>query len=83
MKYDFDLEDHRISKQTILKILITIVEIVLVVFAAYAITHYGLETMKVSGEYMNPTLKDSDTILINKKSYHFNNIIPTDVLLVQ
>lgn len=83
MKYDFDLENHHISRKTILKILITIVEIALVVFAAYAITHYGLETMKVSGEYMSPTLKDGDEILINKMSYYFHRIHRNDVVVVQ
>lgn len=83
MKYDFDLENHRISKQTVIKILITLIEIVLVVFAAYAITHYGLETMEVSGEYMSPTLQNEDRILINKMSYHLHKIHRNDVVVVQ
>ncbi len=83
MKYDFDLEEHRISKQTVLKILITLVEIVLVVVAAYGITQYGLETMTVSGEYMSPTLKDGDNILINKMSYQMHKVHRNDVVAVQ
>lgn len=83
MKYDLDLEDHRVSKQTIIKILITLVEAAIIVFAAYAITHYGLETMTVSGEYMSPTLKDGDSILISKLSYKIHGIRRNDVIVVQ
>ena len=42
MKYDFDLEERRFSKQFILKLLITLVEAVIVVFLAFTITRYGL-----------------------------------------
>lgn len=83
MKYDFDLDDRRISKQTVIKILITLVEAAIVIFAAYAITHYGLETMTVSGEYMSPTLKDGDSILINKMSYKIHRIHRNDVVVVK
>ena len=51
MKYDFDLEERRFSKQFILKLLITLVEAVIVVFLAFTITRYGLEKMTVSGIY--------------------------------
>ncbi len=83
MKYDFDLDERRISKQTVIKILITLVEAIIVVFAAYAITHYGLVTMTVSGEYMSPTLKDGDSILINKMSYKIHSVKRNDVVVVQ
>ena len=66
MKYDFDLEERKFSRQFILKIMITFVEAIIVVFVAFAITRYGLERMTVSGEYMSPTLKSGDTILINR-----------------
>lgn len=83
MRYDLDLEKHRVIKQWILKILILLVEICIVVFAAYAITHYGLETMTVSGEYMNPTLKSGDSILINKLSYRMHKIHRNDVIVIR
>ena len=66
MKYDFDLEERRFSKQFILKLLITLVEAVIVVFLAFTITRYGLEKMTVSGEYMSPTLKSGDCVLIHR-----------------
>lgn len=83
MRYDFDLENHRVIKQWILKILITLVEACIVIFAAYAITHYGLETMTVSGEYMNPTLKSGDSIMINKLSYRMHKIQRNDIVVIQ
>lgn len=83
MKYDLDLGDHRIPKQFIIKCLIFLVEAAIVVFAAYAITHYGLETMTVSGEYMSPTLKDGDTVLINKMSYKIHSPHRNDVIVVK
>lgn len=84
MKYDFDLEDRsKQRKQLILKILLTVLEVGIVIFAAYAITHYGLEKMTVSGEYMSPTLKEGDQILINKMSYKFHSIKRNDVVVVR
>jgi len=73
MKYDFNLEDRRKKYKSILtQIVITLIEIAVVVTAAYAITHYGLEKMKVSGDYMSPTLKDGDEVLIKKMSNQQN-----------
>lgn len=83
MKYDFDLEERRFSKQFILKLLITLVEAVIVVFLAFTITRYGLEKMTVSGEYMSPTLKSGDCVLINKLFYRFHKIHRNDVIVVR
>ena len=83
MKYDFDLEERRFSKQFILKLLITLVEAVIVVFLAFAITRYGLEKMTVSGEYMSPTLKSGDCVLVNKLSCRFHKIHRNDVVVVK
>ena len=70
MKYDFDLENRKEARKHLVKmILLTIVEVLIVVFAAYAITHYGMETFTVSGQYMSPTLENGDKILVNKLSY--------------
>ena len=83
MNYDFDLEERRFSKQFILKLLITLVEAVIVVFLAFAITRYGLEKMTVSGEYMSPTLKSGDCVLVNKLSYRLHKIHRNDVVVVK
>ena len=83
MKYNFDLEDHsKKYKKIILMIVIFIVEIAAVVTAAYFITHYGLQTMTISGDAMAPTLKDGDQILINKMSYGLHGINRNDVAVV-
>lgn len=84
MKYDFNLEDHsKKYKQILVQIVITLIEITIVVFAAYAITHYGLGKMSVSGDYMNPTLKDGDEVLINKMSYTISSIRRNDVVVIK
>ncbi|MCH5268753.1 MAG: signal peptidase I [Lachnospiraceae bacterium] len=84
MKYDFDLEDHsKRRKEIFLRVLLWILELGVVLFAAYAITHYGLEKMTVSGGYMSPTLKDGDEILINKMSYRLHGIERNDVVVVK
>ena len=84
MKYDFDLEDRKDTGKRLAKmILITIAEVLIVVFAAYAITHYGMETFTVSGQYMSPTLESGDKILVNKLSYHIHSIKRNDVVIVQ
>ena len=64
-------------------IFITLVEIAVVIFAAYAITHYGLEKMQVSGNNMEPTLKDGDSVLINKMSYILSSAKRNDVVVVK
>lgn len=84
MKYDFDLENRREArKQFIIKMLITIAEIAVVIFAAYAITHFGMETYKVSGLDMNPTLQEGDKILVNKMSYRIHSVRRNDVVVVK
>jgi len=84
MKYDFDLENRKDAGKRLAKmILITIIEVLLVVFAAYAITHYGMETFTVSGQYMSPTLENGDKILVNKLSYRIHSVKRNDVVVVQ
>lgn len=84
MKYDFNLEDKsRQRKQLILRALLFIVEISIVIFAAYSITHYGLEKMAVSGDNMSPTLKEGDEILINRMGYHIFPIKRNDIVVVR
>ncbi len=84
MKYDFDLEDKgKIRKKLILRILLILVEIILTILLAYAITHYGLERMTVSGEYMSPTLLDGDEILIDRMRYRAFSIQRNDIVVIQ
>lgn len=84
MKYDFDLEDRsKQRKQMILRIFLFLAEIAFVIFIAYSITHYGLERMTVSGEYMNPTLFEGDEILIDRMRYRVFSVKRNDIVVVQ
>lgn len=83
MKYNFDLEDHsKKYKKMILAVAITLVQILVMVIAAYCITHFGLQTMTISGDDMSPTLKDGDRLLINKMSYGLHSVKRNDVVVV-
>lgn len=84
MKYDFNLEDKsRQRKRLILRSLLIALELSIVIFAAYSITHYGLEKMIISGDDMSPTLKDGDEILINRMAYHLHSLKRNDIVVVQ
>ena len=84
MKYDFNLEDRsKKYKAILIQVIITLAEIAVVVFAAYAVTHYGLEKMSISGDYMNPTLEDGDDVLVNKMSYVISSIKRNDVIVIK
>lgn len=84
MGYDFELEDNRAKRTKILKfIIISIIEIAAVILAAFLITHFGLEKMQVTGDYMRPTLSNNDTIIINKMSYKLHSIKRNDVVVVK
>ena len=84
MGYDFELEDNRAKRINILKfIIISIIEIAAVILAAFLITHFGLEKMQVTGDYMSPTLSNDDTIIINKMSYKLHSIKRNDVVVVK
>ena len=82
MNYDFNIENRMdTGKRIFQKILITVVEIAAVVFLAFVITHYGMETFTVAGQYMSPTLNDGDKILVNKMSYRIHSIKRNDVVV--
>lgn len=84
MRHSLNLEDHSQKYKTIItQVLITLVEIAVVVLAAYAITHYGLEKMHVSGSSMEPTLKEGDSVLINKMSYIISSAKRNDIVVVR
>ena len=84
MGYDFELEDKKGKRIKILRfIIVTIIEIALVVLAAFLITYFGLEKMQVTGDSMSPTLSEGDTILINKMSYRLHSVKRNDVVVVQ
>jgi len=84
MKYDFDLENRKeAGKKLAWKIFITVLEVIAVVFLGYALTHYGMETFTVTGQYMSPTLENGDEVLVNKMSYRIHSIKRNDVVIVE
>lgn len=56
-------------KKYIKSVILWIVEIVLVILAAYLIIEYAVEKTTMMGISMNTTLNDGDKIIINKVAY--------------
>ena len=84
MKRNVNFEDHsKTYKAIITQTLLTLLEIAVTIFVAYAIIHYGLEKMQVSGSSMELTLKEGDSVLINKMSYIISSVKRNDVVVVQ
>lgn len=84
MKYDFDLENQREARKKLaIKILITVLQVCVVIALGYMITHWGMRIFTVSGQDMDPTLKNGDRILVNKISYRIHSIRRNDVVVVR
>ena len=84
MKYDYDYDGSFGGKKGLfVRVVITVVEIIAVVAAAFLIVRFGLETMNVSGSNMEPTLNDGENILINKMSYKLHSVKRNDVVIVR
>lgn len=47
--------------------------ILIVVILAYSIVHFGIQSVTMVGQSMNPTLNNQDILLINKRSYTFGS----------
>ena len=56
-------------KKYLKALLLWIIEIALVILAAYLIIEYALEKTTMMGVSMNPTLNEGEKIIINKMSY--------------
>lgn len=82
MNYDFDKESKRpLIKKIIIEVIIWAVEIAAVIFLAYFIIYYALEKTNMVGISMETTLKDKDSIIINKFSYRFSEPKRFDVIV--
>lgn len=80
---EIDLNEKRLSRADLINIVITVVEVLLVISVAYAVTHYGLVRMKVSDENMDPTVKSGQTIVVNRMSYKFRKIKRNEVVALK
>lgn len=82
MNFDFDNDSKRpMVKKILIEVAIWIVEIAAVVFLAYFIIYYALEKTNMVGISMETTLKDGDSIIINKFSYRFSDPKRFDVIV--
>lgn len=82
MEFDFDKESKRpMIRKILIEIVIWAVEIAAVVFLAYFIIYYAVEKTSMVGVSMETTLKDGDSIIINKFSYRFTDPKRFDVII--
>lgn len=63
------------------EIIITVAEAVFIVFAAYMVTTHTLQKSPVTSDSMYPTLKQGDTVIINKFAYRFSAPAREDVIV--
>lgn len=60
---------------------IWVLQIAVVIFLAFLFVNYGVEKMTVKGDYMDPTIKESNNIIINKMSYRFTEPKRFDIIV--
>ncbi len=81
-KYMTKPDERLMKRKRLLKeLLIWIVEIILVLGAAYYISFHLLEKTAVIGDSMSPTLEDGEKILISRFSYRFHAPERFDVIV--
>lgn len=82
MEFDFDKESKRpIIKKILIKTILWIIQIAAVIFLAYFIVYYALEKTDMVGSSMETTIKDGDSIIVNKFSYRFSSPKRFDVIV--
>lgn len=81
MDYGYLGEKPKSKKKKIREIIFFIIEIVLVITAAYCIIAFGVERTTMIGESMEPTLSDQNKIIINKMAYRFAGPKRFDVIV--
>lgn len=81
MDYGYLGEKPKSRKKKIQEMVLFIIEIILVIAAAYFIIAYGVERTTMIGESMEPTLSDQNKIIINKMAYRFTGPKRFDVVV--
>lgn len=82
MGYNFESFERREKTNKIIKeIILWIVELLLVIGAAFFIVHYAIEKTTMAGESMEPILSSGDEILINKFAYRFTEPKRFDIIV--
>jgi signal peptidase I len=60
-----------------------IIEVLLLAAAIYVVIAFALQTVRVEGESMIPTLQNGDLLFANKISYHFHGPDRGDIIILQ
>ena len=60
-----------------------IVEVLALALAIYIVIAFALQTVRVEGESMEPTLLNNDLLFANKISYHFHGPDRGDIIVLQ
>jgi signal peptidase I len=60
-----------------------IIEVLLLALAIYVVIAFALQTVRVEGESMVPTLQNGDLLFANKISYHFHGPERGDIVVLQ
>ncbi len=60
-----------------------VVEVLLLALAIYVVIAFALQTVRVEGESMVPTLQNGDLLFANKISYHFHGPDRGDIIVLQ
>ncbi len=76
-----DEEEEKKKRSPISYVVEIVVYIALFVFCLYVVPNYILQRTVVSGESMMETLKEGDSLLVDKISYHFKDPERYDVIV--
>lgn len=81
MDYGYLGKKPKSKRKKVQELVVFIIEIILVIIAAYCIIAFGVEKTTMIGESMEPTLTDQNKIIINKMSYRFSSPKRFDVVV--
>ena len=82
MNFNFEAYERKEKIQKILiEIIIWVVEILVVIGAAYFIVNYAVEKSSMVGDSMRPILMNEDKIIINKFAYRFTDPKRFDIIV--
>ncbi|HHT97613.1 MAG TPA: signal peptidase I [Clostridiales bacterium] len=81
MKINFEEKNNKKIKKVIVKIIFWVVEIIAVILLAFLIVNYTVEKTEMSGNSMEETLYNNDSIIIDKFVYLFKSPKRFDVIV--
>ncbi|BBF42206.1 signal peptidase I [Lachnospiraceae bacterium KM106-2] len=75
------LDNQSGEKKLVKSIIIWAVQIIIVIFLAFLLVHFGVDKTTMLGDSMKETLSNGETIVINKFSYLFMDPKRNDVIV--